>query len=137
MSSPSRALLDRAERATWVLGVAAVALSGLLWQGRGMLGAAAGAFIGGLNLRALRFLATRMFALLSAGAASPSGARPPGHGVGGAGRLVLLSTVKLLALAAAVYLAIGPLGLPFVPFALGISGFVLALVGLGLTTRLP
>src|SRR5215471_609149 len=71
------AVLARIERTNLVLGVAATAVAGLLWGGRGMLAAAAGAALACANFWALRRLGARGGARAGGGAGAGAG---PGGG---------------------------------------------------------
>jgi hypothetical protein len=115
--------LQRIERTTLVLGVAATALAGVLWGARGMLAAAAGAVLGAVNFWAIRRLGRRAVRRVEAGASS--------------GQAVLLAVsliLKMTALFALVWIAVRVVGLPAMPFGLGLSAFVLSILLVGLRT---
>jgi len=104
------------ERTTVVLGVAAVAAAGLLWGPRGMLASGVGAALSVANFWVLRRLGARAVARVEAGAS-------PGQAVA----LVLSLAVKMLLLFGLVWVAVRLLGLPILPFTLGMSVFVAAI----------
>jgi len=104
------------ERTTVVLGVAAVAVAGLLWGPRGMLASGVGAALSVANFWVLRRLGARAVARVEAGAS-------PGQAV----VLVLSLAVKMLLLFGLVWVAVRLLGLPILPFTLGMSVFVAAI----------
>lgn len=105
------------ERMTLVLGAAAVAAAGLLWGPRGMAAAGVGAALSFLNFRVLRRLGARAVARVEAGAS-------PGQ----AAALVLSLAVKMLLLFGLVWVAVRVIGLPVLPFTLGMSVFVAAIL---------
>ena len=105
------------ERTTLVLGVAAVAAGGLLWGSRGMAASGAGAALSVANFWVLRRLGARAVARVEAGAST-----------GQAVALVMSLAVKMLLLFGLVWVAIRLLGLPVLPFTLGMSVFVAAIL---------
>jgi hypothetical protein len=109
--------LQTLERTTVVLGVVAAATAGLVWGGRGMAAAAAGAALAVANFWVLRRLGARAVAKVEAGAS-------PRQALG----LVLSLAVKMLLLFGLVWVAIRKLGLPVLPFTLGLSVFVAAIL---------
>jgi hypothetical protein len=109
--------LKTIERITVVLGVAAVAVAGLLWGPRGMAASGAGASLAVANFWVLRRLGARAVAKVEAGAST-------GQALG----LVLSLAVKMLLLFGLVWLAVRRLGLPVLPFTLGMSVFVAAIL---------
>jgi hypothetical protein len=113
------AVLARIERANLVLGVVATSVAGLLWGGRGMLAAAAGAALAGANFWALRRLGARAVARVQAGALGPA----LGLAAALIGKMTILFTL--------VWLAVRVAGLPALPFALGLSVFVVAILIVG------
>jgi hypothetical protein len=104
------------ERTTVVLGVAATAAAGLLWGPRGMLAAGVGAALSVANFWVIRRLGARAVARVEAGAS-------PGQAVA----LVMSLAVKMLLLFGLVWVAVRKLGLPILPFTLGMSVFVAAI----------
>jgi len=104
------------ERTTVVLGVAAVAAAGLLWGPRGMLASAVGAALSVANFWVLRRLGARAVARVEAGAST-----------GQAVALVMSLAVKMLLLFGLVWVAVRLIGLPILPFTLGMSVFVAAI----------
>jgi hypothetical protein len=124
MSSPSNPLVA-VERTGLAIAVVAVAVSGLLWGGRGLLAAAAGACLACVNLWILRRLVGR--ALHEA---------ETGGGQGAGRRLAFSLVLKMPLLFALVWVAVGVLKLELLPFALGLSVLVFALVTAGLFTGL-
>jgi hypothetical protein len=113
--------LQTIERTTIVLGVAAVATAGLIWGPRGMAAAGAGAALAVANFWVLRRLGARAVAKVEAGAST-------GQALG----LVLSLAVKMLLLFGLVWVAIRRLGLPVLPFTLGLSVFVASILFGGL-----
>jgi hypothetical protein len=113
--------LHAIQRTTLVLGAAATAVSGLIWGGRGMIASGAGAALAIVNFWALRRLGGRAAARVAAGA-SPAQA------------VVLVAglSVKMLLLFGLVWLAIRRVGLPVLPFTLGLSVFVASILLAGL-----
>lgn len=109
--------LQTIERTTVVLGVAVVAAAGLIWGARGMAAAGAGAALAVANFWVLRRLGARAVAKVEAGAST-------GQALG----LVLSLAVKMLLLFGLVWVAIRHLGLPVLPFTLGLSVFVAAIL---------
>ena len=105
------------ERTTLVLGVAAVAAGGLLWGPRGMAASGAGAALSVANFWVLRRLGARAVARVEAGATT-----------GQAVALVMSLAVKMLLLFGLVWVAIRLIGLPVLPFTLGMSVFVAAIL---------
>jgi len=105
------------ERTTLVLGVAAVAAGGLLWGPRGMAASGAGAALSVANFWVLRRLGARAVARVEAGAST-----------GQAVALVMSLAVKMLLLFGLVWVAIRLIGLPVLPFTLGMSVFVAAIL---------
>lgn len=104
------------ERTTVVLGVAAVAVAGLLWGPHGMVAAAVGSALSVANFWVLRRLGARAVARVEAGAS-------PGQAVA----LVMSLAVKMLLLFGLVWVAVRLIGLPILPFTLGMSVFVAAI----------
>lgn len=104
------------ERTTIILGVAAVAVAGLLWGPRGMGAAGVGAGLSVANFWVLRRLGARAVARVEAGAS-------PGQAVA----LVMSLAVKMLLLFGLVWVAVRLIGLPILPFTLGMSVFVAAI----------
>lgn len=113
--------LKKIERGNLILGVAGVALGGLLWGARGMLAAGVGATLANLNFWVLRRLGRRAVQRVESGATG-------GQALALAAGLI----IKMTALFALVWVAVRVLALPVLPFALGFSGFVLSIVLCGL-----
>ena len=113
--------LTTIQRANVVLGVAAVAVSGLLWGGRGMLAAGLGAGLGVANFWAIRRLGARAVVRVAAGQSS-------GQALILVGALVL----KMAVLFGLVWLFVSRAGLPVLPFTIGLSAFVAAVLFGGL-----
>jgi hypothetical protein len=122
--------MKKIERANLVLGVAVTALAGLIWGGRGMLGAGVGAALACLNFVAIRRLGGRAVraALASMMDGGGSNTKMAGQGLALAAGLL----IKMTALFALVWVAVRVLALPVVPFALGFSVFVLSILVVGL-----
>ena len=104
------------ERTTVVLGGAAGAVAGLLWGPRGRAAAAVGAALAVANFWVLRRLGARAVARVEAGAST-----------GQAVALVMSLAVKMLLLFGLVWVAVRLVGLPVLPFTLGMSVFVAAI----------
>jgi hypothetical protein len=113
--------LKNIQRLNLVLGAAITALSGLLWGAGGMLGAGAGAALACINFWAIRRLGGRAVRRVEAGATS-----------GQAVALAVGLMIKMTALFALVWVAVRVLKLPTLPFAMGISVFVLSILLVGL-----
>jgi hypothetical protein len=112
--------LARIERLNLILAVAATSLAGLIWGGRGMIAAAAGGLLACANFWTLRRLGARAVARAK---------------VGGTGQAIALAAaliLKMTALFVLVWLAIRVVGLPVLPFALGLSVFVVSILMVGL-----
>ena len=107
-----------------VLGIAATAASGLVWGGRGMIAAGAGAFLATANFWALRRLGARAVAKVADGTSAAQG-------------LILVGALaaKMAVLFGLVWLAVRRLGLPVLPFTAGLSVFVVSIFLMGFTTR--
>ncbi|MDX2021312.1 MAG: hypothetical protein SF187_13815 [Deltaproteobacteria bacterium] len=114
-------LINRIERTNVVLGIAITAVCGIVWKVPGMTAAGLGALLGGLNFWALHRLGAGVFRRAMAG-----------EGAAQAGFLVMLLMAKMGVLFGCVYLAIFVFGLLAVPFSLGISAFVLSILGAAL-----
>ncbi|MEO8214511.1 MAG: ATP synthase subunit I [Myxococcales bacterium] len=109
------------QRTNIVLGVVATAVGGLLWGGRGMLAAGIGAVLAIANFWAIRRLGLRAAAKVAGGEDAPR-ALP----------LVAALVGKMALLFAVVWLMIRRVGLPVLPFTLGMSIFVLSILITGL-----
>jgi hypothetical protein len=105
--------LGTIEKMNLVLGAAAVAAGGLIWGGQGMIAAGAGAALSAANFWALRRLGARAVARVEAGATT-----------GQALLLVASLSGKMLLLFGLVWVAIRRVGLPVLPFTVGLSAFV-------------
>lgn len=108
------------DQAQWALGAAVTALGGVLWGGRGALSSGVGALLAVLNFWAIRRLGARAVARVADGGSSSQ-----------AGALVAALVFKMTALFVLVWLAIRVFHLPVVPFALGISVLVVAILVAG------
>jgi hypothetical protein len=118
--------LKKIERANLILGVASVALGGLLWGARGMLAAGVGAALACVNFRALQRLGRRAIQRVESGATG-----------GQALALAAGLLIKMTALFALVWVAVRVLALPVLPFALGFSVFVFSIVLVSLFAGSP
>jgi len=103
------------QRINVVLGVAAVAVAGLLWGPLGMVSAGVGAALSLANFWALRRLGARAIAKVESGATT-----------GQALMLVASLSIKMVLLFGLVWVAVRRLGLPILPFTVGFSVFVIA-----------
>jgi len=108
------------DKAQWALGIGVTVLGGVVWGGRGALASGVGALLAIANFWAIRRLGARAVARVTEGA---SGAQ--------AGGLVTALVLKMTALFGLVWLAIRVFRLPVVPFALGISVLVVAILVAG------
>jgi len=108
------------DQAQWVLGVAVTALGAAVWGPRGAVATGVGAALAIGNLWAIRRLGAR--AVLRAAS---------NGSVSQVGTLVTALVLKMTALFALVWLAIRVFHLPVVPFALGISVLVVAILVAG------
>jgi hypothetical protein len=124
--SGDRDQMKSIERANVILGIAATALAGLIWGGRGMVGAAVGAALACVNFVAIRRLGGR--AVRSTLEDVQTTGRAAGKGLALAGGLL----AKMTALFALVWVAVRLLALPVLPFALGFSVFVVSILLVGL-----
>jgi hypothetical protein len=114
--------MRRIERANLVLAVALTSLCGQLWGARGMGAAGAGGALSCANFWALRRLGARAVAGVESGQA---------------GRAVALASalfLKMTALFALVWVAVRVAHLEVLPFSLGLSGFVVSILLVGLST---
>lgn len=109
------------QRTNIVLGVVATAVGGLVWGGSGMLAAGVGAALAIANFWVIRRLGLRAVAKVAGGEAAPR-ALP----------LVAALVGKMALLFALVWLVIRRVGLPVLPFTLGLSIFVLSILITGL-----
>jgi ATP synthase I chain len=116
------AALARIERTNLILAVAATCLSGLLWGGRGMLAAGVGGALACANFWVLRRVGARAAARAEEGATGPAVA------------LALALVIKMSVLFVLVWVAVRVLGLPALPFSLGLSVFVVSILMIGLST---
>ena len=117
-----RSALARIERTNLILGVAATCLAGLIWGGRGMIAAGAGAALACLNFWALRRLGARAVARAQKGEVGPALA------------LAAALVVKMTVLFGLVWLAVRVAGPEILPFALGLSVFVVSILMVGFQT---
>ena len=109
------------QRSNIVLGAAATAVAGLVWGGRGMLAAAVGATLTVANFWAIQRLGGRAAAKVASGESVPR-----------ALALVAALIGKMTLLFALVWLFVRRVGLPVLPFALGLSVFMLSILITGL-----
>ena len=112
---PAAEQLATISKINLVLGVAAVAVGGLLWGGGGMIAAGAGAALSVANFWVLRRLGARAVVRVEEGAST-----------GQALLLVASLAGKMLLLFGLVWIAVRHFGLPILPFTLGLSSFVAA-----------
>jgi len=117
--------LDKITRANLVLGAAVTAVAGLLWGAHGMLAAGVGAALACLNFLAITRLGRRAVRRVETGGGGS------GQGLALAAGLLL----KMTALFAMVWVAVRILKLQVLPFALGMSVFVLSILLVGMGTR--
>jgi hypothetical protein len=110
-------------RTNVVLGVAATSVSGLIWGVDGFAAAGVGALLACLNFWAIMRLGRRAVERVRDGA---TGSQAAALGVG--------LTLKMAALMALVWVAVSVLKLALLPFALGLSVFVISILLAG--TRL-
>jgi hypothetical protein len=104
------------QRINVVLGIAATAVGGLIWGVRGMFAAAAGAALAVANFWVIRRLGSRAVARVTEG--SLPRALP----------LVGALMLKMAILFGLVWFMIRRVGLPVLPFTLGMSVFVAAIL---------
>jgi len=104
-----------------VVAALATSASGVVWGASGLVAAGAGALLACGNLWLMRRLVGRALRESAAG-----------RGEGAGRRLMLALLFKLPVLIGLVWIAVGALKLALVPFALGLSALVLALVASGL-----
>jgi hypothetical protein len=116
--------LKNISRANLVLGVAITAVAGLIWGLPGTLGAGVGAALACLNFWAIGRLGRRAVRRVEAGASH-------GQALALAGSLIL----KMTALFVLVWVAVRVVKLPALPFAMGMSVFVVSILLVGLGAR--
>jgi hypothetical protein len=109
------------QRFNLVLGAVATAAAGLLWGGRGMLAAGVGAALSVANFWAIRRLGTRAVNKVASGESIPQ-----------ALTWVAALVLKMTVLFGLVWLLIRKVGLPVLPFTLGLSVFVVSILITGL-----
>ena len=115
--------LAKIQRLTYLVGALMVGLAWFIWGTRAGTSAAVGALLGVVNFAAVRFVASLVTTWARQG--------------GGKGPVVLLLLpLKLGLLAGLVVLAVRGLDLAVIPFALGISNFVGAILCAGLAFTL-
>lgn len=125
MASPLPPEIQFIERLNLVLGAGAAA-AGYALRGRpGLLAAGAGAVLACADFWVLVRLGRRALALFTGG-----GTR------GQAARLAVLLLLKLMGLFALLWVVVGVAHLPVVPFALGLSVFVVSILVLGVRQAL-
>jgi hypothetical protein len=110
--------LARIERTNVILGIVATAIAGIVWGGRGTLGAGVGALLACADFAVLARVGAR------AVAAARAGRSPWGLGLALVG--------KMAALFVAVFIAVRVAQLAVLPFALGFSVFVVSILLVGL-----
>ncbi len=116
--------VKRIERANVILAVAFTALAGLIWGSSGTLGAAAGALLACADFYVLARLGGRAVAAARDGASA-----------GALGGLAFALIGKMTALFALVFVALRVAHLAVVPFALGFSVLVVAILLVSLSGR--
>jgi hypothetical protein len=116
--------VKRIERANAILAVAFTAVAGLIWGPRGTLGAAAGALLACGDFYVLARLGGRAVTAARDGASA-----------GALGGLAFALIGKMTALFALVFVALRVAHLPVVPFGLGFSVLVVAILLVSLTGR--
>lgn len=121
MTSRPPSFVSRIDRTNLVLGAAVTAVCGLLWGLSGMLAAGLGTVLGALNFWALHRLGRGIVKHALAGEVT-----------GRVAGLVLLLFLKMGLLFGCVWLAVVRGGLPILPFTLGISVFVVSVLGASL-----
>jgi hypothetical protein len=109
------------QRFNVILGGVATAAGGLLWGGRGMLAAGAGAALSVPNFWAIRRLGTRAVAKVANGESMPP-----------ALTWMAALILKMALLFGLVWLLVRRIGLPVLPFTLGLSVFVVSILITGL-----
>ena len=113
--------LEKITRANLVLGAAITAVAGLLWGGHGMLAAGVGAALACLNFVAITRLGRRAVRRVEADTTA-------GQGLALAAGLL----IKMTTLFALVWVAVRVVKLQALPFALGMSVFVVSILFVGL-----
>lgn len=113
--------LSLIQRTNVILGAGATAVAGLVWGGAGMLAAGVGAALTVANFWAIRRLGARAVAKVANGESVPR-----------ALALVAVLIAKMTLLFGLVWLLIRRVGLPVIPFTLGLSVFVLSILITGL-----
>jgi hypothetical protein len=109
------------QRTSMILGVGATAAAGLLWGGKGMLATGVGSALAVANFWVIRRLGARAVAKVASGESVPQ-----------ALTLVAALIIKMGLLFGLVWLMIRRVGLPVLPFTLGLSVFVIAMLVTGL-----
>ncbi len=109
------------QRCNIVLGVVGTAVGGMIWGPRGLLAAGIGAALSVANFWAIRRLGLRAMAKVASGE-SAARAMP----------LVAALLGKMALLFALVWLMVRRVGLPVLPFTMGLSIFVLSILITGL-----
>ncbi len=109
------------QRTNVVLGAVATAVAGIVWGGTGMLAAGVGATLSVANFWVIRKLGARAIEKVASGESVPQ-----------ALGLVAALVAKMALLFALVWLVIRRGGLPVLPFAIGLSVFVLSMLITGL-----
>lgn len=109
------------QRCNIVLGVVGTAVGGMIWGPRGLLAAGIGAALSVANFWAIRRLGLRAMAKVASGE-SAARALP----------LVAALLGKMALLFALVWLMVRHVGLPVLPFTMGLSVFVLSILITGL-----
>jgi hypothetical protein len=109
------------QRCNIVLGMASTAVGGIVWGGRGLLAAGIGASLSVANFWAIRRIGLRAMVKVTSGE-SAARALP----------LVAALLGKMALLFALVWLMVRRVGLPVLPFTMGLSVFVLSILITGL-----
>lgn len=109
------------QRANIILGAAATAVAGIVWGGRGMLAAGVGAVLSVANFWVIRRLGARAVTKVASGESVPQ-----------ALGLVAALVIKMALLFGLVWLMIRRIGLPVLPFTIGLSVFVVSILITGL-----
>ena len=114
--------LSKISRANLVLGVTITAVAGLVWGLPGTLGAGVGAALACLNFWAIGRLGRRAVSRVESG-------------VRGGAALAAGLLLKMTALFVMVWVAVRVIKLPALPFAMGMSVFVVSILLVGLGAR--
>jgi len=113
--------LTTIQRCNVILGAVATAAAGLLWGGRGMMAAGIGAALAVANFWVIQRLGLRAVAKVTNGESVPQ-----------ALTWVAALVLKMTVLFGLVWLLIRKVGLPVLPFTMGLSVFVVSILITGL-----